>query len=794
MPEQPLAAFLYAEGAQNWSHFDRGIPRYVVEHLRAIHALEPELIDSVLLNPRLPLTGNLSWLFGTSLLRWNTEDQAVASRWPESRRRIYHVMSPFELGTTIETVWPRWARDSSVATVVTLYDLIPVVFADHYLRDPRVRAEYTARLELVRAADQVLAISQATADDAVTRLGISLDHVHVIHAGATEKFGRMFESGAAAWAHLRQAGRIPDIRPEFLLYVGGFEFRKNLEGLIRGYGRLDAQLRRRHQLVIACRLLREQMGMLRQLATDLGIGPSELVLTGYVSDAELGALYHACKLFVFPSLYEGSGLPVLEAMSCAAPIAASSTPTAREVLGDSEATFEPRDPDAIAACLAGILRAPAVIDRLRARSIRRVSDYTWSRVGTETREAYTKAVSKASRRRSPRRRIALVTPWPPEQSGIADYNLRLATELGGCVDVDIVVARAAEEYPSPLERGIRLISAQEFEHLAALRQHDRIVYCMGNSRFHDHAYQLLRRRPGAVVFHDVQLTGFYGWYAGVERPEDPGRALAERVRRMYENRLPWDLMRDGAPTWDQQQALGIYMTRELQSYAQGCFVHSRFAQDVLELDRAPGDRSPTITVLPFGMPAARETPRNDTRTNPLIVSLGYVHEVKGLATLISAFALLAERVPSAELIIAGPTDAAESARWRSYANEHAPNARVEIPGHVSTERYSELLQIADLAVQLRLASNGEASAAVADCLSSGLPTIVTDLGWTGELPEAAAEKVPVGVEPDALRDRMLTLLTDQGKRTAMSEAARAHARYRSFSRVAEAYISALDVR
>jgi glycosyltransferase involved in cell wall biosynthesis len=264
---------------------------------------------------------------------------------------------------------------------------------------------------------------------------------------------------------------------------------------------------------------------------------------------------------------------------------------------------------------------------------------------------------------------------------------------------------------------------------------------------------------------------------------------------MYGDRLPPDATQTGALAFERQAALGIYMTRELQSYAERCFVHSQFARDVLELDRDPLDRQVPVSVLPFGMPHAAEAPHIVAASSPLIVTLGFVHEVKGVAALIDGFGLLAEHMPTARLMIVGPfADPDGSERWHRYASEHAPDANVELPGEVSKERYAELLRTADLAVQLRLVSNGEASAAVADCLASGLPTIVTDLAWTSELPSDVVEKVPLSAGPHQLKDRMLRLLSDSHKRAAMSRFALEHARDCSFSRVAEAYLDALRLR
>jgi len=780
--------WLDAQGAQNRAHFDRGIPRFINEQLRHVVQQAPGRVQAVSLNPALPLTGNLNWLLGSGRIRWNN---ATAPR-PVPLPRVYHVMSPFELELSLDDLWPAWARSSDVKTVVTLFDLIPLVFADHYLRDPMVRSRYLARTELLRNADQVLAISQTTADDATRLLDIPPERITVIDAGVSNHFADAYGSREEAQHMVNR--RLPNLRAGFMLYVAGIEFRKNIDRLIAAYGLTSEGFRSRHQLVITCRMRPEDEAHLRRCAEEAGVSARDLVLTGYVSDAVLAALYRTCELFVFASLYEGSGLPILEAMACGVPVVASGTATSPEILGDDVGLFDPYVPSDIARVLETTLADEPLMERLRERSRERVTHYTWDHVAERTREGYERAVARPVHGSRPRRpRIALFTPWPPEASGIAAYNLRLVRELGRSVDVDIVVGQDERAYAPPQEPGVQLVPVADLPGRQALRAYDRLVYCMGNSDFHGYVYECLRRRSGVVIAHDVRLTGFYGWYAGTERPEDPAGRLAERIRAMYGHRLGAGF-NGQAPSPEIQSALGIYMTQEIQEYAEHLVVHSRYARDIVCLDRPHVLGGPPVTVLPLAFPApsGERIPAADPEA-PLIVSFGVVSSVKNPQVLIEAFALLARERPGARLVFAGGADATELERWRGVAADAGVADRVELLGHTSEQRWEELLRIADLAVQLRVVSNGEASAAVTECLAAGLPTIVTDQGWAAELPVAAAIKLPVELTAPVLAGAVRSVIDAPDFAASLSKAGREHAAANSFGAVSQRYLELLEL-
>jgi glycosyltransferase involved in cell wall biosynthesis len=381
MEIDPGSVWLDARGAQSVGHAERGVARYVTEHALALLRVTPEAIGWVGLNPDLPLPEP-----GRALERsGKVARQAAAEGPPGQRPAIYHVMSPGEADLELDEIWPPWSRTSRL--VVTLHDLIPLLMREHYNADwGHWSTAWIARLGLIGAAQQVLTNSHQTAEDAVEHLRIPEERITVIGSGVSDRFSSLVATRDQADALLR--GTLPKVRPGFLLYVGGVDYRKNLEGAIRAYARLPASMREAHQFVIVCRLAYHRRLSLRAFALDLGIESRNLLFTGFVPDRELAALYGACELFVFPSLYEGAGLPILEAMSCGAPVAASATSAMPEVLGDPAATFDPADPADIARCIRKVLASPALLDALRRSSREQAAAHTWERVAQRTVQAY----------------------------------------------------------------------------------------------------------------------------------------------------------------------------------------------------------------------------------------------------------------------------------------------------------------------------------------------------------------------------------------------------------------------
>jgi glycosyltransferase involved in cell wall biosynthesis len=385
MTVDPGSVWLDARGIQSVGHAERGIARYVTEHARALLDLAPEAIAAVGLSPDFPVPPIADPVRESGKTAWQTRERGPDGGVPP----IYHVMSPFEAELDLDEIWPPWSRSSRL--VVTLYDLIPLIMHERYSADWGYMATaWIARLGLLGSAQQILTISEQTAADAISYLNIPEERITVIDSGVSDHFSSMVRTRDEADAIVRSA--LPKVRPGFLLYVGGVDPRKNLEGTLRAYAELPESFRDAHQLVIACNLIHHLRFSLRVLARRLGIESRNLVLTGFVSDRDLAALYRSCELFVFPSLYEGAGLPILEAMTCGAPVAVSNASAMPELLGDLEATFDPADPVDIARCVREAIETPGELERLRERSRRRAQLYTWERVAQRTLEGYERAL------------------------------------------------------------------------------------------------------------------------------------------------------------------------------------------------------------------------------------------------------------------------------------------------------------------------------------------------------------------------------------------------------------------
>lgn len=288
---------------------------------------------------------------------------------------IIHVSTLLADGWGDDTVASVGLAGVSVPTVLTHYDLIPLSMPDVYLTDEDFRNYYMFKLESVCQANMLLTISDYTKTEAQRLLKLPESSVVNMSSAVNEDFSESLNKSQGVEVSLSKYS----IDKEFLLYApGGFDPRKNLDRLLEAYSSLPIDVRKAYSLVIASKLPDGYREGLVWKAGTLGIDESELILTDYVPDADLADLYRACRAYIFPSLQEGFGLPVLEAMSCGAVVIASNSSSIPEAHGLQKALFDPCQPNDIKDKIILALTDEAFRLELKKHAVVQVKKFSWT--------------------------------------------------------------------------------------------------------------------------------------------------------------------------------------------------------------------------------------------------------------------------------------------------------------------------------------------------------------------------------------------------------------------------------
>ncbi|MES2438534.1 MAG: glycosyltransferase family 1 protein [Verrucomicrobiota bacterium] len=393
--------------------------------------LPPESIVSISLPRGTATIGKRPWL-SDSAARWHR--QQLLDLRPDAIH-VANVFSGFDDDVTV----PRLEVGDDVLWAVTLYDLIPLVRPDEFLDNKTFRDWYKEKLENLSQADLLLAISEASRTDAIHHLGLPADSVRMVGAAIEPGLSIPEASPDEAGKLLRNLG----IHGDFVFYLGGRGPHKNFDGLLKGYALLPESLRKRFKLVLAGQITAASANVLRQRQHAAGLKSEDVLLLEKLSDEELSALYAQCHAFVFPSHYEGFGLPILEAMSCGAPVICSNTSSMLEVVGDAAATFDPADPLSISRKLQEVLEDDDFRLKLMSRAKQHAETFKWQTVAKKTWTALEEAREKKTRKNlasAPRStmKIAVVASGPAVIGPARSLISRLFPECSATAGIDWV--------------------------------------------------------------------------------------------------------------------------------------------------------------------------------------------------------------------------------------------------------------------------------------------------------------------------------------------------------------------
>ena len=309
---------------------------------------------------------------------------AFGRRWWSAGLPRYAARRGYDLfhGTNYDV--PLWG---GAARVLTVHDLSLLSHPETHERRRVWRARRRLPL-MARAADAVVTPTEAVRREVCARLRVTPAKVFAVHEAARDCFrplGRAQAEGA-----LRELG----VGGEFLLAVGTIEPRKNLAALVRAF---EGVVRERPSSQLRLVVAGGRGWLSGPLFESLERSPARgrVVLAGYVADEALRALYSSCLAFVYPSLYEGFGLPPLEAMSCGAAVLAGDTPAVAEVAGGAARLFDPRDAGQLTRALLELLDDAGARRALSEAGLRRAAQFSWDRTARQTLEVYAEAMKRS---------------------------------------------------------------------------------------------------------------------------------------------------------------------------------------------------------------------------------------------------------------------------------------------------------------------------------------------------------------------------------------------------------------
>ena len=785
----------------------RGIGRYVLSWALALERSRPDLIGRYLLNPQLPPPGAMEELLASGKVAYRNSAGSI-----EPQARIWHVLSPFDLALATDSILAPRVGARSLALSTTVYDLIPALDPSYELPDLIDERRYGTRLEFVRAAQGVQVLSSATADALRSMLDLGGDDLTVVGAAADAKFSPP-ASRALALQGAKAALAGFGLRRPFVLYPSGSHPRKNNERLIASWADLPESAREQFQLVITGEFDAPTVNHYRHLANSRAIQES-VVVPGFVDEDTLVLLYQAAELVCFPSLAEGFGLPVAEALAIGTPVIGSSIPVLSELL-DPWACFDPTTQASIASAITMSLLDNHQRDRLGTGQSRRAS---WEEVAERSGTAFDKLLSRPKgalphrAQRTKPERLAFVSPLPPAPTGVARYSYRLIEALHdqGEFQIDVYVDGLNSDPAVPrglVARDVACLRSVE----RLIGRYDQVVYSLGNSHHHLGALTSLRERSGIVLSHDVRLSNLYRHENG-----DPGflpGRFAEAIRRIYGRELPAELGQGGELSGQDLERFGVLMAREVIASSQAFLVSSLAAACLARVEAGAPDEQ-RVAVLPFAIEAPGEygaSFEEFSATSPLVGKMsrlwgkgpdalegatllahfGIVDPVKQPFLVLEAFAEVHKSVPEALLAFVGPISDELVKSLGELAVQLGLSEAILFTGPIAPDKYRAWLKCCTLAVQLRAAFNGEASAAVGECLASGVPTVVSAIGWLRELPDQAVVKLETTSDKSRVATVLIALLNDKARREQLSAAGRACAEQRSFAETARALVAQL---
>lgn len=680
---------------------------------------------------------------------------------------LFLTLSPMTASAT--PVVP-FLRSPRCRTAALVFDFIPADYPRTYLGTDAARLEYRSRLESLRHYDALLCISEGTRRAALDILGDV----------------RAVTTGVADPLHADTPTTPPEqpTRPFVLVPVGG-DARKNGPASLAAVALHRKRSGMPLDVVVTGRLTDGQVVALQQFALQLGFGEGDVEIRGFVDDDELVRLHATTALVLVTSHAEGFSIPVAEGILRDRPVVASDIPVHRELAGNGPWLAPSRDVEAFASAIAYVLANADEVASTQRRTLGDLADpaavearaLAALRPLLEAPGGNRTAVQRATPARPT---VAVLSPYPPQRSGVADYTAFTCQALQAHADVEIFVPA--------MRPGTTAFPARPLDPVVHLgRDFDAVVTVVGNSHFHLPMLDLLQWFGGPVVAHDNRMFEAYRF--------DRGDAWTAHLLSTSEHPVRPAMLDDFARDLDLLPRLGYDL---IVRQAAPLIVHGH---GLAERVRAETGIAPAvIPFVPYRVPTpdvltahARRAARAaldlpDTALN--IATFGIVDaRTKAHDLVVEALGFLRDWGVETILHVVGGAPSAEQRALEELASDVGVAPQIRWHGYVSTERLEQLFAGIDVAVQLRTSSLLALSGSVLDCIAYGIPTLTSaDIAIELEVPSYVLG-IPTRMSPLLIAEAVVELAAVDRGATAVER--EAYLRMRSVETYAQALLEAI---
>ncbi len=668
--------------------------------------------------------------------------------------------------------------DRFVFKITLFYDLIQLQFPNRYLHVTAWRATFLNAFSWLKHYDAFAAISQDSGNDLVKFRNIDP--------------AKIFVSGVAVRRSLEPPDReipLPRSLRKHILVAGGGDSRKNPECALLAHA--GAKACRNIPVYVFGNYPPAQKDAFRKLFAEAGGMNRNLFFPQHLKDEDLRQLYRRAILTIVPSRAEGFSIPIIESAAAGTPVAVSAVGAHPELVPDPLLQFGPDDPDTLGRIMQKMIDDEVSWSRRRDDIISLWPDYTTEKVGRRFITGVLDLQKVPAPVESPaivgnaRPQIAILTPLPPSESGIADYSEATFIPLAKHADLHIFTDSPRVE-PRAAYASMGSIVMAPY----SSRKFDQRLSVLGNSHFHTTTFNYLMEHGGAALAHDARMINFYILELGFDRAMQIAQAEAKR-----------DVTPGELTHWlHHQQHLPVLFLSEIVRAASPLLVHSPVtAKQIKSLYGAEPKVLPFAQYRPMATELMTRTERLKRREEFgwaneefVVTSFGFVSVDKAPEVLIWTIKMLRTWKVNARLVLCGLAnpDMLVSLRWL--------REDLDIVDYVTffeertTEQcYVDHLIASDAAIQLRTYFMGGLSGALNDCIAAGLPTVANDHLAESSLAPAFVRRVNDDLSPILIAEALLDIIASGDHIDRPQEQARAFAADHSVERYAERMMESL---